>query len=229
MPNPALGIHLRGPEFIVMVKFRLGCKIYSVAGPCPACGKPSDVLGDHALCCGQKGERIARHNALRDVIYAVAASAALGPTKEGRFLLPGSDRRPADVLVPHWAGGRDAALDVTVIHSLQGGTVALAAATPGAALKVAHKRKVDGAAEACRRQGIVFVPLACESLGGWHEVADREVRKLGAALARNTGQEEQEATRHLFQRLSVSVMKGNAALLNNRVPNDPDTEVSGIE
>ena len=41
-------------------------------------------------------------------------AAGLGPVKEGRFLLPGQDRRPADVLLPYWNGGKDAALDVTV-------------------------------------------------------------------------------------------------------------------
>ena len=40
-----------------------------------------------------------------------------------------------------------------------------------------------GAGEACRRQGIAFLPMAVESFGGWHEVAERVVRKLGAALA----------------------------------------------
>ena len=45
-------------------------------------------------------------------------SAGLAPTKEGRFLLPGDDRRPADVFIPYWAGGRDAALDVTVVNPL---------------------------------------------------------------------------------------------------------------
>ena len=46
--------------------------------------------------------------------YDTAVSAGLGPTREGRFLLPGADRRPADAMVPNWVGGRDAALDVTV-------------------------------------------------------------------------------------------------------------------
>lgn len=41
------------------------------------------------------------------------------------------DRGPADVLIPNWAGGRYAALDVTVINPLQAATVAGAAATPG--------------------------------------------------------------------------------------------------
>ena len=39
--------------------------------------------------------------------------------KEGRFLLPGNDRRPADVLVPNWTGGKDAAMDVKVTTPLK--------------------------------------------------------------------------------------------------------------
>ena len=99
------------------------------------------------MSCGCGGERISRHNQLRDAIYDTAVAAGLGPTKEGRFLIPGADRRPADVLVPHWAGGRDAALDVTVVNPLQAATVAGAAATPGHALTYAHTRKVRGAEE----------------------------------------------------------------------------------
>ena len=118
--------------------------------------------GDHALCCGHKGERIARHNQLRDHLHDMAAAAALNPTKENIFLLPGTDRRPADVLIPNWAGGLDAALDVTVVNPLQGALVKEAAVTPGHALEFRYGKKMDGAAEACRREGIVFLPLVVD-------------------------------------------------------------------
>ena len=117
-PLTALGLHLRSTEFILVVKYRLGLAIYNRAGPCPACLRPSDTLGDHAMSCGTGGERISRHNHLRDALFEMAVSAGLAPTKEGRFLLPGDDRRPADVFIPYWAGGRDAALDVTVVNPL---------------------------------------------------------------------------------------------------------------
>ena len=109
-----MGLHLRSQEFVVAAKLRLGMDVYKVAGPCPACQWPGDQLGDHSMCCGSGGERISRHNALRDALYATAVSAALGPTREGRFLLPGGDRRPADILIPNWTRGKDSALDVTV-------------------------------------------------------------------------------------------------------------------
>ena len=70
--------------------------------------------------------------------------------------------------LPNWAGGRDAAMDVTVVNPMQGATLVQAATTPGYALSFAFDRKARGAAEDCRRQGIAFLPLAVESFGGWH-------------------------------------------------------------
>ena len=51
VPQPALGLHLRAPEFVTSLKYRLGIQIYSAEGPCPSCSAPSDQMGDHALGC----------------------------------------------------------------------------------------------------------------------------------------------------------------------------------
>ena len=130
-PIPPLGLRLRPSEFVMASRVRLGCPVYELEGPCPLCLQPSDRYGDHALRCGTGGERITRHNTLRIHLYQLAASAALNPSRESRFLLPGQDRRPADVFIPSWAGGLDAALDVTVVNPLQTALVAGAAVTPG--------------------------------------------------------------------------------------------------
>ena len=79
--------------------------VFQSDGSCVACGQDSDKYGDHAIACASQGERIARHNHLRDALYNTAVSASLAPTKEDRALLPGVDNRPADVLIPNWAGG----------------------------------------------------------------------------------------------------------------------------
>ena len=80
-------------------------------------------------------------------------------------------------------------MDVTVVNPFQAATPAGASATPGHALSYAYNREVRGAEEDCRRQGIAFLPMAAESLGGWHSVAEAEVKKLGAGLARKSGQD----------------------------------------
>ena len=114
------------------------------------------------------------------------------------------------------------------MNPLQRATLPQAAINPGHALQFAFERKINGAAEECRREGIDFVPLAVESFGGWHEVATREVVKLGRALARHTGEEEGEAVRHLWGRLGILLQRGNAAILGNRVPAFPPPHIDGV-
>ena len=101
IPSPILGLHVRPQEFRYSILYRLGAPVYQSSGPCPACSKPSDRLGDHAIVCGSHGERIARHHHLRDALYQAAAGANLAPRKEEGALLPGTNARPADVLIPN--------------------------------------------------------------------------------------------------------------------------------
>ena len=68
-----------------------------------------------------------------------------------------------------------------------------------------------------------------ETLGGWHEVTVREVRKIGIALSRHTGGEEGEVIRHIVQRISILLIKGNAALILYCVPSFPQTYVNGSQ
>ena len=92
------------------------------------------------------------------------------------------------------------------------------------------KRKVAKSWELCRQQGISFFPLAADTLGGWQSVAIKQIQKLGRALARQSGEDEDKTIRHLFQKLSLLLMSGNSALLLNRVPVvDIDPEAGGWE
>ena len=53
------------------------------------------------------------------------------------------------------------------------------------------------------------------------------MRKLAAALSRHTGQEEEEALRHLWGRLGILMQSSNAAILGNRVPTHLAALISG--
>ena len=218
VPCPALGLHLRGPEFVACLKYRLGVPVFLHDGQCPACHQQSDKLGDHALGCQQTGDRIARHNRLRDVLFEAAAGAALGPVREERHLLPGTAAKPADVLIPRWIDGKDGALDVTVTSPLSASNVAAAASEAGGALLKAVKRKAQGAAQACQDQGLSFLPVAVETLGGLHKTACEQIKRIGTSVARQTGGDERISTRQLYQRFALTLMRGNAALLISRSP-----------
>ena len=81
-------------------------------------------------------------------------------------------------------------MDITVVNPLQAALVAGAAATPGHALTKRFGEKMAKHGEGCRLAGLVFIPLPVETLGGWHEETVTQVKRLGSALARHTGQEE---------------------------------------
>ena len=98
---------------------------------------------------------------------------------------------------------------------------------PGYTLVVAFNDKCRDYLQACEREGLAFIPLPVETLGGWHKKAVDQLRKLARALARSTGKEEDDEIRHLFQRLGVLLVKGNAALLLNRIPSFPLPEIDG--
>ena len=122
------------------------------------------------------------------------------------------------MLIRRWSDGKDAALDMTVTSPLASSNLGAAAARPGGALDKAYDRKMRETADACRQQGLVFLPIAMETLGGMHQVAVTQLKRLGAALARHNGSDEHEAVNQLFQRISLHLMRGNAALLTGRRP-----------
>ena len=81
---------------------------------------------------------------------------------------------------------------------------AQAAREPGYALTQVYQNKMRVTADLCDQQGIAFIPMAAESLRGWHKVALQQLGRLGSALARRTGQDEGETISHLLTRRQCS-------------------------
>ena len=118
----------------------------------------------------------------------------------------------------HWHNGLDAALDITVISSLQHSLVAKVAEDPLEALTHAMTRKNNQSLEDCAKEGIKFFAVPLEALGGFSTQSVEIVSRLAKQLARHTSRDESEVINHLFQRLSVMLMKANAALFTSRIP-----------
>ena len=93
---------------------------------------------------------------------------------------------------------------------------------PGHTLIKAHERKMMRYGEACRGTGIWdgVQATAVGHMGEWAENTVGEVKRIGSALARQTGGEEGEVIRHLVQRISVALVKLNTTMLLNRRPDE---------
>ena len=229
IPSKALGLHLRRGEFLFAVRYRLGMKVFISEGECPMsrCSAHSDDMGDHAIGCAINGERIARHNHVRDAIYNAAVQATLGPTKEPDGLLGGSDDRPADILIPYWTQGKATALDISVVSPLQVALVGRSAQDGGHAGETRYTEKMRKYHARCEKEGIVFTPVVVDTFGGWHSAALKVITKLGRQLARAVGKEEADTVRQLRQRLAVLLVRDNMSMLNSRAPTFPASHIDG--
>ena len=75
--------------------------------------------------------------------------------------------------------------------------------------------------EACRAQGLNFLPLVAESHGGWGEVAVAVMDRIARSLARQTGQREEDVTRQTWSRLAVTLQRANGQAFASRIPYQP--------
>ena len=90
------------------------------------------------------------------------------------------------------------------------------------------QRKLRETAQACRQDGLVFLPFAMETLGGFHAGAVTQAKQIASTLARKSGQEESVVTSQLFGRLSLNLMRGNALLLSSWLQVDCPPHADGI-
>ena len=78
-----------------------------------------DVFGHHAVVCDCSGDRIKRHNAIRDCLFDACSAAAWGPVKEMPFLIPGSSEKPADVFIRNFSFGKGLVIATAATCPLQ--------------------------------------------------------------------------------------------------------------
>ena len=219
VPSAALGLHLHDKEFRCCLRYWLGVPLHSSSYSSPECRSTADLFGDHQIGRGDNADKIARHNAIRDVLFGAVQSAALAASREMPNLILNSFSRPADIFLPTWSCGRPAALDVHVISPLQQQTLGEAASTPGHALQVGVQCKLASHLEACRSAGVDFVPIVAEALGGLAEDSIFTIRSIGVAIfQRVSPQDSTTCTKQLFHRVAIALRQGNACLCLHRQP-----------
>ena len=170
------------------------------------------------------------------MVYYAASSANLHPELEKPGLLPqrpsfgslyengssiGDDdsnpshRRPADVYIPRWRAGPPAAWDFAVTSGLRLESIADSVRDPDAALTKYEdfKRQHQDTQAQCQAQGITFIPMIMEAVGGgWGRVARGVWSELAKTSALATGElaTENSCGFQLQQRLAMCLHRENA-------------------
>ena len=214
-PSPALGNACPPSQFRLLLRWFLGIPILeeSLAGkPCPLCGDPVDIYGDHAVSC-DRGKKFRRHFAIQDWLAHLLQSHGI-PCARERMVDPSSLLRPADIFIPNWSVEGDLALDVTVRHPLP---PSLFPATITSARDQLQRAETDKRAlysEMCSRHGCQFQPMVFTTWGGLHGSGIPFARDLFLKVTLDrTGTAQIETENELRASLSMRLMKEVAVQL----------------
>ena len=120
---------------------------------------------------------------------------------------------PSQPISPSWPDGRKIAFYVSVTSPTQEALLFRAADTAATAIESRKASKNRTHFEHCRAEGVFFQALVVESFGGWDPVATTFLKKLATQEARRWGKTPAMEIKHFFQRLSIALQRGNAALL----------------
>ena len=220
-PIPALGLHMAPNEFRISAKYRLGVPVYEVEKKFLFCkAGVHDIYGDHAIACHGRGDAIVRHDRIRNKnsVWLLICESLTSSGKKN--IIPESQSRPGDIFVPTWKAGKPAAFDVTITSSLQPNSLTNAVTKARYALDAADERKYCLHEDNCAKMGITFVPLAVEVLGGISATFKKSLKRL-AVLSDNRSFQAQGlsvAFCKLMQSLSITAIRGSAAMMLSRAP-----------
>ena len=233
VPSPAMGLKMAPRTFTTATRYRLGLPVFSADGPCSACNGQSDKFGDHAVAaCKTYGDRIRRHNLIRDAVFSAASSALLAPRKEERGLVEQGAGRPGDITIRGWglSGGiAITAFDVTVTSPMGAQTAATAKNPEHALANIIHIKNTKYKNYLRLNQQVALVVLAATTFGAWDSESQRHLVEMAHKQAICKGLDKRKTAKHLMERLSVCLQRENAELIITRCPDvDLPAAVDGV-
>ena len=207
IPVPALGTQLDPDSLRVAISLRIGARVCE-PHTC-RCGARADERGYHLLSCRLNAGRFPRHTALNDGVARALRKAGLPSVLEPPGLDRGDGKRPDRITIVPFSRGMSLCWDSTCVNTYAETALNHSALEPGAAASTAEeskRRKYRGLTDR-----FIFAPLGFETSGVFGPEAHKTIKDIGARLKRQTG--EPKETLWLYQRLGLSIQRGNAATI----------------
>ena len=219
IPIPSLGLKLDPITLKISCGLRLGstlCHPYQCT-----CGAMVESNGLHGLSCKDRylGKK-SRHDEINNFLKRALVQARIPAINEPSNLSRKDGKRPDGLTLTTWKAGKCLIWDATVADTLCESYVNSCAKNPGAAAETREKVKNSHYKELAN--DYCFIPVAVETFGSWGQEGYKLVKEIGKKVMEETG--ERRSTFYLFQNISISIQRGNAACIIGTVPHSEGLE-----
>src|SRR6185369_6200417 len=174
-----------------------------------------DLYGDHSPLCKKSGDRITRHNNVRNLIFKLADIGLLSPELEKLGILGPTDktrRRPGDVSIKSWSLRRGLAIDVAVICPLA--VSHLNSLEP--CESYAQHQKIDRYAAGFEKSDYDFAPVIFETSGAVNKEGETVLKQIIRFASKRAGITHTVFAARAWARLSCCVQYSAAQQILNR-------------
>ncbi len=213
---------LSSEEFRLAEQFHLGIDQRRGRDFCPYAHPTREPLGrlmQHAQTCKPGGDTYKVHTSLTNFLVELAGKAGVPCDREPLDLIPGSQERPADVLL-RGIEGRMIAVDVTFVNTLSTTTLPRASVTAGAACASREAAKIAKyrANLSAANRNMDFIPFAVESYGSIGDGARHVMNVLIERIARREELDLGKAKERFFYELSTVIKQNVTQRIVSRQP-----------
>src|SRR5947209_8496541 len=174
-----------------------------------------DILGDHPLCCKKSGDRITRHDRLRNLVFKLADTGLLAPELEKLGILGETDRslrRPGDVSIKNWSLRRGLAIDVAVISPLAASHIGKEEPCED----YARNHKIARYAAAFVNSDYDFAPVIFETSGAVNKEGETVLKQIIRFASKREGITHTVFAARAWATLSCCVQAASAQQILNR-------------
>ena len=210
-PIASVGLRLSNEEIRVAVGYRLGSSICQ-PHQC-VCGSFVDARG---LSCRKSAPRQVRHSLINDILWRAIKKAEVQACKEPVGLSRSDVKRPDGATLIPWSHGKPLAWDLTVPDIFAQSHITSTASNAAAAADKAARSKTKKYEHLSITRN--FIPFALETGDSWNSEAIELTNYIGKRITPSNS--EPLETQFLFQRISISVHRGNALAFRNTFLND---------
>jgi len=215
LPIQNLGLKLSPVQFKTAVALRVGQKV-SRSRTC-ACGNGADEYGHHFLSCRLGRAKQDRHQQCNKIISSALHRAGVPNIQEPNDFSHLALRPDGLTTIPFQCG-KLLSWDFTCCDTLAESYQALkeTAANTAEAKKLKKYEKLKSDCE--------FIPVGCETLGGWGSKGIALLKKIASIIRQSTG--EKRAFCFLMQQLSIAIQRGNSnCILEHILKEEQETDI----